>query len=124
MNGKYRVSGISEDVAAYDFLKQAQDRQFANGVYLFVGSPRRIALMHTDAELRDFFFANGGLTAKKFEMLSYYSDDKLDGDGTAFLRRLAFFRQVKPRGAEIGAAGKMFFECSGPSERLCETPEA
>jgi len=41
--------------------------------------------MHTDAELQDFFFANGGLNGRTFELLSYYSDDKLNGDGTAFL---------------------------------------
>lgn len=85
LNGKFRVSGITENLNDFGFLKQAQDLQFANGVYLFMGAPRRIPLMQTDAELRDFFFANGGLTAKKFEMLSYYSDDKVDGDGTLFL---------------------------------------
>ena len=85
MNGKFRVSGITDDIADFGFLKRAQDKQFPNGIYLFMGSPRRICLMHTEAELRDFFFANGGLTAKKFEMLSYYSDDKVDGDGSAFL---------------------------------------
>ena len=85
MNGRYRVSGITEEISDFGFLKQAQDRQFANGIYLFMGSPRRICLMHTDPELRDFFFANGGLNAKRFEMLSYYSDDKVDGDGSTFL---------------------------------------
>jgi hypothetical protein len=85
MNGKFRVTGITDDTADFGFLKQAQDKQFPNGIYLFMGSPRRICLMHTEAELRDFFFANGGLTAKKFEMLSYYSDDKVEGDGSAFI---------------------------------------
>jgi hypothetical protein len=85
MNGKFRVSGITDDIADFGFLKQAQDKQFPNGIYLFMGSPRRICLMHTDAELRDIFFANGGLNSKRFEMLSYYSDDKVDGDGAAFL---------------------------------------
>jgi len=85
MSGKFRVSGITEDVAAFGFLKQAQDIQFPNGIYLFMGCPRRVRLMHTDSELRDFYFANGGLHSKKFEMLSYYSDDKVDGDASAFL---------------------------------------
>lgn len=85
MNGKFRISGITQDTDDFAFLSRVQDRQFQNGIYLFMGAPRRIGLMHTDAELRDFFFANGGLTTKKFEMLSYYSDDKFDGDGTAFL---------------------------------------
>jgi hypothetical protein len=85
MNGKYRVSAITDDIAEFGFLKHAQDKQFTNGIYLFMSNPRRICLMHTDAELRDFFFANGGLNSKKFEMRSYYSDDKVDGDGSAFL---------------------------------------
>jgi len=85
MNGKFRVSGITEDISDFAFLKQSQDRQFPNGIYLFMDGPRRIFLMHTDAELRDFFFANGGMNSKRFEMLSYYSDDKEDGDGAAFL---------------------------------------
>ena len=85
LNGKYRVSAITEDALEFGFLKGIQDLQFANGIYLFIGSPRRITLMHTDSELKDFFFANGGLNAKKFELLSYYSDDKKDGDGAAFL---------------------------------------
>jgi hypothetical protein len=85
LSGKYRVSAISEDIADFEFLKRSQDRQFPNGVYLFIGGPRRIALMHTDAELQDFFFANGGLNVKTFELLSYYTDDKLDGDASAFL---------------------------------------
>lgn len=85
LNGKYRVSGITDDVSPFAFLKQTQDIQFSNGVYLFIGGVRKINLMHTDAELKDFFFANGGLSGRKFELLSYYSDDKLDGDGTLFL---------------------------------------
>jgi hypothetical protein len=85
LNGKYRVSPVTSDASPFTFLKQAQDIQFSNGLYLFMGAPRKINLMHTDAELKDFFFANGGLSGKKYELLSYYSDDKLDGDGTLFL---------------------------------------
>ncbi len=82
---KYRISGITEETADFDFLKKVQNRQFPNGIYLFMGSPRRVPLICTDAELRDFFFANGGLTARKFEMLSYYSNDRMQGDGAAYL---------------------------------------
>jgi len=85
MNGKYRVSAISEDASAFDFLKSRQDQQLPNGVYIFIGGPRRVALMSTDAELHDFFFANGALTSKKFELLSYYTDDKISGDASSYL---------------------------------------
>ena len=85
LNGKYRVSAITEDTTSFDFLKQKQDRQFANGVYLFIGGLRHISLIKTDAGLQDFFFVNGGMNSKKFELLSYSSDDKIDGDASAFM---------------------------------------
>ena len=84
LSGKYRVSPISEDVSGFGQVKHKPDRQFANGVYLLIGEPRRIVLMHTDSELQDFFFSNGGLSAKTFELLSYYTDDKVDGDASMF----------------------------------------
>ena len=85
LNGKYRVSAITQNVECFSFLKKPQDVHYANGLYLYMGGPRRINIMHTDPELKDFFFANGGLSGKKYELLSYYSDDKLDGDGSLFL---------------------------------------
>lgn len=85
LNGKYRVSGITDDTTAFDFLKRSQDQIYPNGIYLYMGVPRPIVLMQTDSELRDFYFANGGLNAKKYEMLSYVTDDKVDGDGSRFL---------------------------------------
>lgn len=109
MNGKFRVSAISEDVGAFDFLKKTQDKPFPNGVYLYMGSPRRISLMHTDPELRDIFFANGGLSARKFEMLSYYSDDKVDGDGVAFLTPPGVLPSSETEGhGELVAQGNCF----------------
>lgn len=85
LNGKYRVSPVTKDISDFSFLKQTQDRHFTNGLYLFINGPRRIGLMHAEAELQDFFFANGGLNGKTFELLSYYSDNKVGGDAVAFL---------------------------------------
>jgi len=85
LSGKYRVSAITDDIADFGFLKRAQDCVFPNGIYIFLGNPRQVALMRADAELNDFFFANGGFNSKKFELLSYFTDDREDGDGAAFL---------------------------------------
>ncbi len=84
MSGKYRVSAIAGDMVDFAEFKSMQDLILPNGVYVFIGAPRRIPLMSSNAELHDFYFANGGLTGKKFEMLSYYSDDKIDGDADAY----------------------------------------
>ena len=40
--------------------------------------------MHTDADLQDYYFANGGLNGKNYELLSYYSGNKMDGDASAY----------------------------------------
>jgi hypothetical protein len=85
LSGKYRVSAISSDGADFEFLKKAQDLQLSNGIYLYLGGVRRVNLMQTNSELQDFFFANGGLTGKRFELLSYCTDDKAEGDGSAYL---------------------------------------
>lgn len=84
MNGKFRVSPISETAVQFDYLKKLQDQQLANGVYVAIGSPRNVPLLRSEADLQDFFFANGGLTAKKYELLSYCTDDRTSGDGADY----------------------------------------
>jgi len=85
LSGKYRVSAISESAPDFDFLKQSRAHQLADGVYIFIAGPRRIDLMQATQELQDFFYANGGFSSKTFEMLSYYTDNKVSGDSTPYL---------------------------------------
>lgn len=84
LSGKYRVSGITNNASPFDFLKKENDRTYQNGVYIFLGSPRFVPLIQSDPELTDFFFANGGMTGKRFEMLSYGTDDKTYQDASAY----------------------------------------
>ena len=131
LSGKYRVSAISEDTSDFEFLKRTQDRQFPNGIYLFIAGPRRISLMHTDAELQDFFFANGGLKAKTFELLSYSTDDKMDGDALDFLTppgvlppsETEGYGELIPRGNCFSNAPEVvrdYIERSGLESDLCK----
>lgn len=83
-SGKYRVSPISVDSAPFEPLRREATHSLKNGVYVYLGAPRRVPLMCAGPELRDFFYANGGLTSKRFEMLSYLTDDKLDGDASDY----------------------------------------
>jgi hypothetical protein len=86
ISGKFRVSPAAGDCSEFDFLRTSTDRNFSNGIYIYIGAPRRVQLMHTEADLRDFYFANGGFTAKKFEMLSYSSGERWEGDSTLYLK--------------------------------------
>ena len=83
-SGKYRVTPISADTAVFDPLRKDSTHLLRNGVYVYFGAFRRVPLLCAGPDLRDFFFANGGLTSKRFEMLSYLTDDKMDGDAADY----------------------------------------
>lgn len=79
-SGKYRVLPISGDSSQFDCLRKESHHALRNGIYVYFRGFRRVPLISAGPELRDFYFANGGLGAKRFEMLSYLTDDRLDGD--------------------------------------------
>lgn len=86
ISGKYRVSEICDTGGVFDYLKKETRHSLPNGVYLFLGNaPRLVPLIQSDAELRDFYFANGKFNGKRFELLSYVTDDKVQGDAAAYL---------------------------------------
>lgn len=84
LSGKYRVSRITEDYSPFDFLTRESTHSLPNGIYAFIGAPRLIPLLKSDPELQDFFFANGGLKAKSYELLSYVTDNKTEGDASQY----------------------------------------
>jgi ribonuclease HI len=123
LSGKYRVSAISADASGFGFLKQAKDVSLVDGIYLFIGGPRRIGLMASDAELQDFYFANGGLSGKTFEMLSYYSDDKRAGDASAFLAPPGVLPPSETEGSgELLPMGQCFSNAPGPPRDYVSRP--
>lgn len=84
LSGKYRVSAITESAGAFDSLKRSADKSLPNGVYVFAGSPRLVPLLSSNPELEDFLFPNGAFTGKKYELLSYATDNKATGDASAY----------------------------------------
>ncbi|EMN4467597.1 NB-ARC domain-containing protein [Aeromonas dhakensis] len=85
LSGKYRVTPINDDISEFSHLTKKNDLNYANGIYLKIGELRKINLIETNSDLRDFYISNGGMSNKKYELLSYETDDRIDGDGTAFL---------------------------------------
>lgn len=83
-SGKYRVHPISGDMSAFDTLRREAHHVLMNGIYIYFDGFRRVPLLTAGPEVRDFFFANGGMGPKRYEMLSYYTDDKLDGDAAEY----------------------------------------
>lgn len=85
LSGKYRVSPVAGDASPFDFLKRESTHVLSNGVYIWWGGPRLIPLLYGSPELDNFYFSNGGFTGRTFELLSYSTGDKKDGDATAYL---------------------------------------
>lgn len=86
LSGKYHIAPISSDTRGFESLEATGDIRVPDGVFMYVGIPRRVNLMHSDALIANFYFANGGLTPKGYEMLSYFTDDKVIGDAAEYVK--------------------------------------
>jgi len=85
VSGKYRVTTISTSAPAFDPFKSSTQASLTNGVYLQFDEPCRVELIETTPEATDFFVPNGKFNEKKFEFISYMTDDRLDGDAGLYL---------------------------------------
>lgn len=85
LSGKYRVSAINNCYDSFDDLKTSNIISLEEGIYLSLGGYRKIELMLSDTDLQDFYISNGGFSNKKYELLSYFSDDKLSGNSADYM---------------------------------------
>ena len=86
LSGKYRITTISHDCGAFDYLKTTRGQKLPNGVYVFWESPCRVDLTVSDADLSDFFLPNGNFTDKRYELLSYITDNRIYADSQPYLQ--------------------------------------
>lgn len=84
LSGKYRVSSISGDPSPFEYLKRESTHTLQNGIYIYWDAPRIVSLAESDPDLTDFYFANGSFFGKKYELLSYFTDNKKYGDAQTF----------------------------------------
>lgn len=85
LSGKYRISYISNCNQEFDYLKRETTHHFENGIYCFVGTPKKINLMYSNSELSDFYFPNGNLRNDIFETISYVSDERYSQNAKDYL---------------------------------------
>ncbi|AEG70763.1 NB-ARC domain-containing protein [Ralstonia solanacearum] len=126
-SGKYRVLPISTDLShdssPFEFLKRESHHSLPNGIYVYLGDFRRVPLISAGPELRDFFFANGGLGSKKFEMLSYLTDDKLDGDASDYATPTGTLPASETQGhGELSPKGECFSNAPDALEGYVSRP--
>jgi hypothetical protein len=87
-SGKYRISSLTKDNSVFEPLKKSSSgplQNYSDGIYLFFGEIRNVELIHSDPDLFDFFFPNGLFSTKKYELLSYITGNKKEGDSTKYL---------------------------------------
>jgi hypothetical protein len=85
LSGKYRVTEIGVPSDSFDLYRTNSELSLEDGVYVFLGEPKKIPLLLSDPDLTDFYVANGSFSNKKYELLSYLTDDKKYGDSTEYL---------------------------------------
>jgi hypothetical protein len=93
LSGKYRVTKWTDAAKSLDFLKIKQEQKvsFSNGVYIHYDESEKldgfvkVEPIKSDVDAVDFFFANGNFNAKTYELLSYITGNKDEGDGKSFL---------------------------------------
>jgi len=114
--GRYRISPITKfGPDPFSALKRKNDLAYTNGVYLELGTPRLVGLIEADPDLQDFFFANGGLNKKKYELISYATGDKLDGDASKFHATPGKLPASETEGpSELELLGKCFTNIPDP----------
>jgi NB-ARC domain len=88
LSGKYRVTKLSETDSQFAILKGSRipddQRSLHDGIYIHIDSPCRVDLLESDADATDFFFPNGAFTDTKYELISYLTDSRRNGDSTRY----------------------------------------
>lgn len=101
LNGKYKISKITESSKPFDYLKVDRNFNFVDGVYLHAGEHRYVKLIYSNSELNDFYFPNGGFGKNTFECISYITDDKIYNDISPFLTPVG----ILPKSQTAGSVG-------------------
>lgn len=108
-SGKYRITNIGIETDHFDELKKRDRVDIEDGVYIYLGGYRRVRLLLSDPELNDFYIANGNYTSKKYELLSYCTDDKKVGESSEYHLPVGVLPPSESEGlGELHAAGNCF----------------
>ena len=88
LSGKYRVTPLTIQPSAFDFLKSTVEHGYKNGVYFALGNNENtsfcpVPLIFTDSQVNDIYLPNGNYKDKgqTFESLSYATNSTLNQDG-------------------------------------------
>ena len=87
LSGRYNVATIGGDTSCFSYLKTAaahNTKNYLDGVYLWIGEPKLVELLHSDLDVTDFFVPNGAFNGKTYELHSPITDDRRQGDADRY----------------------------------------
>ncbi len=76
LSGKYKVTDISNNANRFHFLRTDRNSNYENGVYIFLSKPTKVELIHSNSDLSDFYYPNGGFNNTRYEAISYITGNK------------------------------------------------
>ncbi|MBV6425991.1 MAG: hypothetical protein KIPDCIKN_00482 [Haliscomenobacter sp.] len=87
ISGKYRVSRLTNTSNNFDNLKSDSSLQskYESGLYVYFESRTKIELILSSPEIDDFYFPNGNFKERSYELISYITDKRKEGDSSQYL---------------------------------------
>lgn len=87
LSGRYWVIPLNEKNSEFTSLKGSEgaSSKLPDGTYIYFDEPRRVELLFSINDARDFLFPNGSFTDKRFEVLSYISDYRATEESSPYL---------------------------------------
>lgn len=87
ISGKYRVTKLTANTDKFDELKQSTDfaSWYRDGIYIDFGQRNYVELITSTPEADDFYYPNGNFRENTFELISYITDNRAQGDGNIYL---------------------------------------
>ena len=121
LSGKYRVSSLGNNTEEFNYLRKEKKHKFENGIYIYWGEPKHIPFILSDAELNDFFVANGSFNKQHYELLSYNTDDRQSGDSSKYLNYPGPLSKSETQGKkELEVKGNCFTNVPDPAKDYIE----
>ncbi len=123
LSGKYRVTGWGVSSETLENLKRNAGYSFANGVHIELGQFRYVALLDSDPEGSDYWFANGGFRDSVYEMLSYLTNDRIFKPSTPYMSPAGELPASETEGlGELDAKGSTFTNLPEPVSSYVPRP--
>ena len=113
LSGKYRVTKLSDTDSAFSVLKGSKIpedmKSLQDGVYIYIGLPCRVDLLESDPDAVDFLLPNGAFTDLKYELISYLTDNRRNGNSERYLAPATALPKSETRGlGQLDAQGNLF----------------